>query len=415
MSGFWCELAWIDDAPVKSVALDCDRQGLIEKVQVGADPGTRQRLTGLVIPGLANCHSHVFHRSLRGQAESGGDFWAWRESMYRVADTLEPDSLFDLAKETYREMVESGFTAVGEFHYLHNRPGGRPYEPSHQMTSALQSAAAGAGIRLTILVAAYFHGGIGKELTRSQSRFSDQTPLGTGRRFEHLATDSNTRKGGAIHSLRTVTPTEVAELLPYFADHPFHIHVSEQPAENRATETAYQGSPINVLNRIGALSSDSTLIHAIHTTSDDIELVRAAGSTVCACPTTEADLGDGIGPFRAMSEVGVPLVVGSDQNTRIDPFEEVQRLELDQRLATGRRQLFTGAELIKALTIDGYRSLGWPEGGEIAPGRLCDLVAIRLDSRRTKGTDGSMIPMVARSDDVVSVVVGGRVVVPPAT
>jgi cytosine/adenosine deaminase-related metal-dependent hydrolase len=192
---------------------------------------------------------------------------------------------------------------------------------------------------------------------------------------------------------------------------PLHVHLSEQAGENEAAQAAYGLSPTELLQRAGVLGSLTTAVHAIHLSPEDRRILCDSGTTVCACPTTEADLGDGIGPFSELAREGVPLVVGTDQHVRIDPFEEVRRLEMDQRLNTGIRGHFDAGQLVEMLSENGYRSIGWDEGGKIAQGSWCDLVAVRTDTIRTSGIEPSAVLWAAAPGDVSEVVVGGRTIV----
>jgi formiminoglutamate deiminase len=411
MTSFWCEQAWIGGRAVPSVAVEGGSDGRITAVEVGVEATNHHRLLGLVYPGLANAHSHAFHRGLRGKAAAQGDFWAWREEMYRVAADLDPDSYRELATSVYREMALAGFTAVGEFHYLHRGPGGKAYSDPNAMGEALREAAARAGVRLTLLDTCYLEGGIGKALSPAQQRFSDGSVEAWTERRQLLREDDNTRIGAAIHSVRAVKPDDLAQVVSDTGSLPLHVHLSEQAAENEAAQAAYGLSPTELLQRAGTLAARTTAIHAIHLSAADRTIVRDSGATVCACPTTEADLGDGIGPFSELAREGVPLVVGTDQHVRIDPFEEVRRLEMDQRLDTGIRGHFDVAQLVEMLSVNGYRSLGWHEGGKIAQGSWCDLVAVRTDTIRTSGIDTSALLWAAGPGDVAEVVVGGRSIV----
>ena len=411
MTFFWCEQAWIGGQAVPAVAIDAGVDGRISAVEVGVEAGNRHRLRGLVYPGWANAHSHAFHRALRGRAATRGDFWTWREEMYRVADGLDPDSYRELATAVYREMALSGFTAVGEFHYLHHGPGGKRYSDPNAMGEGLRAAAATAGIRITLLDTCYLEGGIGVDLSPSQQRFSDGSVEAWNERRRLLRNDGNTRTGAAIHSVRAVKPDDLARVASEAESLVLHVHVSEQAAENEAAQAAYGLSPTELLQRAGALGPLTTAVHAIHLRPEDRDVLRDSGATVCACPTTEADLGDGIGPFAGLAREGIPLVVGTDQHVRIDPFEELRRLEMDQRLATGFRGHFDGEQLVEMLSESGYRSIGWGEGGKIAVGSLCDLVAVRTDTIRTSGVELSSLVLAAGPGDVSEVVVGGRTIV----
>ncbi|MFI9012155.1 formimidoylglutamate deiminase [Actinosynnema sp. NPDC053489] len=401
MKSFWCERAWLPDGIASRVLVRVDR-GLVSSVStVDTIPLGVERLHGLVLPGFANAHSHAFHRALRGRTHSdGGTFWSWRERMYAVAERLTPESYLALATAVYAEMAVAGVTAVGEFHYLHD--GG------NEMAEALREAARRAGIRLTLLDACYLAGGIGQPARGVQERFSDGTGDRWLNRVAELRGDDNTRIGAAIHSVRAVPRGTLSLVAGAFPERPLHVHLSEQPAENRACLEAYGLTPTELLAEAGALTPRTTAVHGTHLTAKDIGLLGATGTGVCFCPTTEADLADGIGPARELADAGSPLSLGSDQHAVVDPLLEARALEHNERLRTGERGRFTPAQLVGALT--NHASIGWPEAGRIEVGAPADLVAVRLDSVRTAGADPEQVVLAATASDVRVVVVGGRVV-----
>ncbi|MDQ2757817.1 MAG: formimidoylglutamate deiminase [Actinomycetota bacterium] len=386
-------------------------------------------LPGVVLPGLANTHSHAFHRALRGRAQVGrsdeghGNFWTWRRQMYAVAARLTPDSYLALARATYAEMVLAGTTAVGEFHYLHHTPVGRPYADPNAMGEALAHAAADAGIRLTLLDTLYLAGGLSGEghvpLADQQRRFSDGSVDAWAERMAARRQGLGSRPwvtlGAALHSVRAVPRDALAAAVQVVdgldPGQPLHVHLSEQPAENVAAQVHYGLTPTQLLAQAGVLRPSLTAVHATHLTDGDITLLADAEAMASFCPTTERDLADGIGPARALSDAGVHLTLGSDQHGVIDPFEEMRGLEMHERLLTGERCRFTPEELLEAASADGYRSLGVPEGGALAVGRLADFVVVRDDTVRTVGVRPAQIPYAATAADVDTVVVGGHVVV----
>jgi formiminoglutamate deiminase len=449
-TGFWCERVWLGDRVERDVVVCSGADGMITEVsKVGSPPAGARRLPGLVLPGMANAHSHAFHRALRGRvhgvATSSGElalgveargepslgvparsgepalgrpadtFWAWREAMYALAARLDPEGYRRLATAVYAEMVLAGWTCVGEFHYLHHAPGGARYDDPNAMGAALCQAARDAGIRLTLLDACYLAGGIGEPVTGTQLRFSDRTVDVWAARAGELADSPLVRIGAAIHSVRAVPAGALPDVVAASGDRPLHVHLSEQPAENQSCLAAYGRTPARLLHDAGALGPRTTAVHATHLTGEDVELLGSAGVTVCACPTTEADLADGIGPMRALADAGCPLALGSDQHAVVDPFAEARGLEAGQRLASLRRGRFAPARLVRALTVDGYAALGWPGGGRIAAGAPCDLVAVRLDSPRTAGCEPEQVVLAASASDVDTVIVGGEVVVSGGT
>ena len=404
MTVFWLEHALVDESIRASVRVD-EKAGQIVAVTDGPlQPGDTP-LHGLTLPGIANGHSHAFHRALRGRTNAqGGDFWAWREQMYAVASGLDPDRYYALATAFYAELLLAGYTAVGEFHYLHR-------DPTTAMADAVIAAARDAGIRLTLLDTLYRHGGLdehGTAMTPSAAQLPFISDLdGWLARHESLVLSGAARRGAAIHSLRAVDPDDVSRVVEATDDEPLHAHVSEQPAENRQVQAAFGRSPVAVLRDAGALGSRFTAVHATHLSPDDIADLSA--SFACICPATERDLGDGIGPARALKDAGARLTIGSDQHVVVDPFDELRALEGHERLQTGRRGIFSPLELITAATSDGYRSLGWPGG--IGAGAVCDLVTLRTGSPRTAGASLDQLWLAASAADVTDVVVGGNPVV----
>ncbi|MEU4801814.1 formimidoylglutamate deiminase [Actinosynnema sp. NPDC023587] len=401
MKSFWCEQAWLPDGIASRVLVRVDRGTITSVSTVDTIPLGCERLYGVVLPGFANAHSHAFHRALRGRTHSaGGTFWTWRDRMYAVAESLTPDGYLRLARAAYAEMAIAGVTAVGEFHYLHH--GG------NEMGDALRQAAADAGIRLTLLDACYLAGGIGQPVTGVQERFSDGTGERWAARVAELREDGNTRVGAAIHSVRAVPRETLSLVASAFPDRPLHVHLSEQPAENEACLAAYGLTPTGLLHEEGALTARTTAVHATHLSAADIGLLGSTATGACFCPTTEADLADGIGPARELRDAGSPLSLGSDQHAVIDPLLEARGLEHGERLRTGERGRFTPADLVAALT--NHTAIGWPEAGRIEVGAPADLVAIGLDSVRTTGCAPDQVLLAATASDVSVVVSGGKVV-----
>ncbi|CAN5719913.1 formimidoylglutamate deiminase [soil metagenome] len=416
MTVYWCEYAWLDDAPVTGVRVTVDG-GRITEVQPGTEPvDGDHRLPGLVLPGFANAHSHAFHRALRGRTHNhGGTFWTWREAMYAIADRLHPDSYLALARAAYAEMALAGVTCVGEFHYLHHGPGGRPYDDPNAMSAALVQAAGDAGVRLTLLDACYLSGGLAADghqpLDPVQLRFADADADSWADRAQALPLRTGVRLGAAVHSVRAVPADHLAAVAEVAGDGPLHVHLSEQPAENVACQSFYGLSPTALLADRGVLGRGTTAVHATHLSDHDIDLLSGSATAICACPSTEADLADGIGPFRALADAGSPLCVGTDQHAHTDPLGEARAVESYERLTSGVRGRFAPAELVDMLTAQGHRSLGWGDAGQIAAGQRADLVSVRLDSPRTAGSEPAQAVLAASAADVHTVIVDGRVVV----
>ncbi len=419
MSLFWCELAWLGGGAVESGVLLEIADERIVSVRTGASvaPPDCDRLGGLVIPGIANAHSHAFQRALRGRThKQSGSFWTWREQMYALAGKLDPDSMLALTRATFAEMALAGVTLVGEFHYLHHGPDGIPYADPNSMGVAVIQAAAEAGVRLTLLDACYLDGGI--EPHPVQRRFFDpDVDAWAARVGELVAHGPRARLGAAIHSMRAVQPESASQVAQWAADRalPLHAHVSEQRAENQASREVYGATPTALLHYEGALSERFTAVHATHVSEDDIALLGSAGAYCCLCPTTERDLADGIGRARRLRDAGSKLTIGTDSNAMIEPLEEARAIELDERLASGVRCGHTGASLLEAATASGYAGLGWPDGGAIREGALADLVAIRLDGVHLAGAPSEdlidALIFAGGTPDVRDVIVGGEFIV----
>lgn len=409
---YLAEWAWLGGPAARRDVLVEIADGRFAAVtpEAAGPPPDATRLPGLTLPGLANAHSHAFHRALRGRTHAGkGTFWTWRTMMYELAARLDPDSYFALARAAYAEMALAGVTAVGEFHYLHHAPDGRRYADPNAMGHALLAAAADAGIRITLLDTCYLTSTVdGAPLDGPQRRFGDGDLDGYRERHERLRETPTARIAAAVHSVRAVP----AEVLGAFADAPVHIHLSEQRAENEACRARYGCTPTELLDRHGLLGPATTAVHATHLTDLDRTTLGDSGTGVCFCPTTERDLADGIGPARALVDAGSPLSLGSDSHAVVDLFEEARAVELDERLRSEQRGHFSAAELLGAATAGGHAALGWPDAGTIAPGARADLVTVRLDSVRTAGTAvGPAVVFTATAADVTDVVCGGRAVV----
>ncbi len=420
MRAWHAELAWLgpERGVAERVLVEVEGER-IAAVTEGVDPPAgATRLAGITVPGLANGHSHAFHRALRGRTHRGrGDFWSWRDLMYQVAAVLDPDRYLELATATYAEMALAGITAVGEFHYLHHDPAGRPYADPNRMGEALAEAAGRAGIRLTLLDTCYLRAGLdGRPLAGVQVRFGDGDADRWAERAGALHDRPGLRVGAAVHSVRAVDPAAMATVAAWSAarDAPLHLHLSEQRAENEACLAATGRTPAALASSAGVLGPRTTAVHATHLTGEDVARLGATGTTACFCPTTERDLADGIGPARALADAGSPLCLGSDSHAVIDLFEEARAVELDERLATERRGHHRPADLLAAATGSGMDALGW-DAGRLAPGRLADLVTVRLDSVRLAGARPAdavdHLVFAATAADVTSVVASGRQVV----
>ncbi|MFI7564057.1 formimidoylglutamate deiminase [[Kitasatospora] papulosa] len=417
---YWMSHAWLGTHVEPGVLLEVSG-GRVAGVRTSVDtpPPGATALHGLTVPGLANTHSHAFHRALRSTVQVGsGTFWTWRETMYRTASRLTPDTYYDLARATYAEMALAGITAVGEFHYLHHAPGGTPYDNPNAMGEALIAAAAEAGIRITLLDTAYLAAGFGEKPNRHQTRFSDGTADAWAERASLLEGDDDLVViGAAIHSVRAVPAEQLATVARWARERsvPLHVHLSEQTAENDACLAAHGRTPTRLLADHGVLGPATTGIHNTHLTPEDIELLGASRTGTCMCPTTERDLADGIGPADALQRAGSPLSLGSDSHAVIDLFEEARAMELNERLRTHVRGHWTASALLRAASADGHAALGRPDGGTLEPGAPADLTTVALDSVRTAGPvprlGAEAAVFAATAADVRHTVVAGRHIV----
>ncbi|MDB5042030.1 MAG: N-formimino-L-glutamate deiminase [Candidatus Eremiobacteraeota bacterium] len=378
------------------VAIDVAPDGTIVDVRPGAFEvdGDAERIDGPVVPGLPNLHSHAFQRAMAGSAErraaDGDDFWSWREAMYALAGTLEPDGLRAIATGVYRSMLAAGYTAVAEFHYLHRDPRGAWYADRAAMSRALIAAANDAGIALCLLPALYAHSDAGgAPLRPEQRRFAsgvdDVLELSQTLRRDH-ANDPNLIVGACAHSLRAVTPDELLALIGGAPrDVPIHLHVAEQEREVDAVRAALGARPVAWLLANHDVDARWCLVHATHLDAAERDGLARSGAVAGLCPTTEANLGDGLFPLAPYLAAAGTFGIGSDSNVSISPVEELRWLEYGQRLVARRRIIAAtepgascGETLYAAAARGGARACGLP-AGEIAPGRRADLVV--LDDR----------------------------------
>jgi len=293
----------------------------------------------LTVPGFVNAHSHAFQRVLRGRTE-GGDFWAWRESMLNVASGLAPEQVREYYVEVYGEQLGAGYTAVGEFHYL-----------GLEEAVAASEAAQEAGIGFVLLYAAYARGGI--------ERFRQESVAEYLRQLESLR-DRGIRVGVAPHSVRACPPSWLEELASYAVGEalPLHVHADEQPREIEECLAEQGLRPIELLADCGCLGPRTTVVHATHADSNELDLIADAGARVCVCPTTEANLGDGFAPVGKLCDRGIGMCIGSDSNVLIDPLEELRELEGIARRDSGRRNIIPVDSLLSIGTDEGAAAIG---------------------------------------------------------
>ncbi|MBP3982850.1 formimidoylglutamate deiminase [Pseudoxanthomonas helianthi] len=305
---------------------------------------------GWRLPGVANLHSHAFQRAMAGLAERQTNpedsFWTWRETMYRFAARMTPESNYAVARQLYAEMLEAGYTTVCEFHYVHHRPDGAPYADPAAMSQALVAAARDTGIRLTLLPVLYMSGGFdGRALGERQKRFGHDVD-GYLRLFEslHARQGDQLRVGCALHSLRAVPEAAMREVLAALpADAPVHIHIAEQIGEVQDCLAIRGARPVEWLLANAEVDPRWTLVHATHLTDAEVAGIARSGATVAICPTTEANLGDGLFPLRDYLDAGGRWGIGSDSHVSVSPVEELRWLEYGQRLATRHRNIAVAA------------------------------------------------------------------------
>lgn len=354
-------------------------------------------LPGIVLlPGFVNTHSHVFQRALRGHTQrplsQQDTFWTWRRAMYAEAQTLDPDLVYEIALSTYREMLAAGYTSVGEFHYVHHQPSGQPYANPNAMSEAILQAGREAGIRVVLLMTAYAQSGFNQAPEEAQRRFCDASVEAYLERVEALRV-AGVPVGVAPHSVRAVPEHWFRVIAGYSRSHhlPLHVHSDEQVTEIEQCQAACGCRPVELLERFGALGPDTTVVHATHANATEIGLLAEHGCTVCVCPTTEGDLGDGIAPYAELLAARIPLSVGSDSNTRLDPIEELRWAEYTARMRYQRRRVLVADEmaapgplLLSYGTQYGARALGL-ETGVITPGMPADFVAVDVNHAALAG------------------------------
>ncbi len=365
------------------------RGGLVAATEAGVVPEDADERHDIVIPGLPNLHSHAFQRGMAGLAEVRGDdddsFWTWREIMYRFVDRLRPDDLAAIAALAYVEMLETGFTRVGEFHYLHHDRDGHAYGDPAEMSAAIFAAAAETGIALTHLPVFYAHSGFGGAAPGyGQRRFLhdiDRFAALLDRLRSMASALPDAIVGVAPHSLRAVTPAELAALEALAGEGPIHIHIAEQLREVEDCLDWSGARPVAWLTANAAVDPRWCLVHATHVVSDELEAIVRAGAVVGLCPITEANLGDGIFPLAPYVAAAGRFGIGSDSNVLIDATEELRLLEYGQRLSLRRRNVgagaagrSTGEALYRGALAGGAQALG--AAGGIAIGRPADLVGL---------------------------------------
>lgn len=384
-----------------------------------------------LMPGFVNTHSHSFQRLVRGKSESrivsGKDFWSWRGTMYHAAAQLNPQEIYDVARMAFLEMVLAGTTTVGEFHYLHTSPDGRPYEDRNLLSQQVIAAAQSVGLRIVLLRTAYLRSGYELPRDPGQTRFFESTRdflLNMDALVEGFpANSAEVRFGVAPHSIRAVPLNDLEEIAAWSRARklPLHMHVAEQIAENSACIREYGYTPIELLSRNHILSPDFTAVHSIHINPSEIEMLSQAEATICSCPTTERNLGDGVIAADLVMRAGIRVALGSDSQAQIDPLEDARELDYHLRLRDLERASLDQIEgealasrLYACATVNGARALSVPTG-EFIPDSFADCFTVDLDDLSIAGHSADdLLPITVFSlsrSAIRDVIVNGRFIV----
>ncbi|MDQ2918174.1 MAG: formimidoylglutamate deiminase [Pseudomonadota bacterium] len=386
--------ALLDDGWETDVTLAIDDDGRIASVEAHAGHAPDERLKGPVIPAMPNVHSHAFQRAIAGRTgtpspKHDDTFWTWREAMWTAIDRLDADAFEAIAAQAYVEMAKAGYASVGEFHYVHHDPHGKPYGDPAELAWRIVGAAETAEIGLTLLPVFYAHGNFGGIATAPLQRRFVHSIYTFEKLFDALVRGAKARDyvlGVAPHSLRAVTPEELSKIvrLPA-ADAPIHIHAAEQARE---VDDCYQWSgmrPVEWLLTQASIDERWCIVHATHMTDREVTGLAASGAVAGLAPSTEADLGDGIFPAESYLQAGGRFGVGTDSNAMIDPFAEIRQLEWSQRLRLRRRNVLiddsrapVGQSLWRAAAKGGAQALARP-AGRLAPGMRADLIVLDGD------------------------------------
>ncbi len=428
------ELLYVEGGFVAGGELLVSESGVVLDAREGAaDALVVEMPEKALLPGFVNAHSHSFQRLIRGKAESramsGRDFWSWRGTMYHAASSLDPQDVYDVARMAFLEMVLAGTTTVGEFHYLHNAPDGRSYDDPNLLAKQVIAAAKSVGLRIVLLRTAYLRAGFELPPDAGQKRFYE-----AGKDFvanmealvREVAVDGTVSFGVAPHSLRAVPLREVQEIAEWTRARrlPLHMHVAEQVGENEACLREYGVTPVALLARERLLGPDFTAVHAVHVTSAEIAMMAEAGMTICSCPTTERNLGDGIFHADDVMRAGIGVALGSDSQAQIDSLEDARELEYHLRLQQQKRAVLDpvgepdggtlAGRLFQCATVHGARSLG-AGGGELRAGCPADFFTVDLKDVSVAGSGAAgLLPMVVfgmNRTALRDVVVNGRMIV----
>ena len=402
MSAFWSTTALLPSGWAKNVRFTV-ADGLIASIETDVPAGSGDEIHQITLPGMANVHSHAFQRGMAGLAEHRGgnsndNFWSWREVMYRFLDRLTPDDMGAIAAMAYAEMLETGYTHVGEFHYLHNDAAGRAYDDPAELAARIVAAAQATGIGLTLLPVFYAHSNFGGEApNHGQRRFIKDVDG-----FAHLLDacrsllSNGDQLGIAPHSLRAVTPDELSALIAMHPQGPIHIHAAEQQKEVHDS-LAFSGKrPVEWLLDAAALDDRWCLIHATHMTDAETDALAASGAVAGLCPITEANLGDGIFPALRFLEAGGRIGIGTDSNVLIDPAQELRGLEYSQRLLHQARNVLASdthpsvaRRLFEETIAGGAQAMGIAPG--LAVGHAADFVTLNSGHPALYGRHGDQL------------------------
>ena len=417
----------------RSVLLEWDGRGTLVRVEAGHEGRGIERAAGPVLPGMTNVHSHAFQRAMAGLAEFRGhptdDFWTWREAMYRLVELVTPEDIEAVARQLYIEMLKHGYTAVAEFHYLHNDPRGRPYENRAETAERIIAAAADAGIALTLLPVLYAYGGLGnRPLAGAQRRFA-MDAAGAIALAEEIAAfhlpAPLLKLGIAPHSVRAVDALQIIEVVQAAAridrGLPIHMHLSEQAREVEECAATHGATPLDWVSELVPVDARWCFVHATHLTQIEQRKLAASGACVGLCPTTEANLGDGIFEFAPWFEARAPWAIGGDSHVSVSPMEELRQLEYSQRLRLRVRNVASDEEardvpanLWTEAARGGARAAAQP-AGELVPGQRADLVVLdgaALDFENLAASATLGVAMFSgNSNRVRDVFVGGSPVV----
>jgi formimidoylglutamate deiminase len=354
-----------------------------------------------LLPGMVAAHSHAFQRAIRGRTEHRShprdDFWSWREAMYAAAERLGPEDLYAVSKYCFLEMARAGITAVGEFHYLHRDPSGNPYADPNELDLAVARAAQEAGLRVVLLRVAYARSGFRMPENPRQRRFIEGS---AGEYLKNLdALSRHVPVGAAPHSVRACPAEWIREIAQeaFRRGWPLHLHLAEQRGEVEQCQAEHGTTPALLLDKLGVLRDSTTAVHAVHLSPQDIAALGRARATVCACPTTERNLGDGVVRADLLLEAGARLCIGSDSEVQLSPLEDARQLEYHLRLVLEQRAILDleqagvgglGAKLYGIASEGGMRSLGLP-GGALRPGDPADFIAVDLDDPSIAGANAA--------------------------